>query len=162
MLKELLGLGLDVKDLNYYQMIFRAMIVFFIALVYIRIAGMRTFGKNTAIDVIIGLILGSVLSRAINGSAPFGPTLAASLTLVLMHRLLAFVTYKSHKLGSILKGEPSLLVLDGEIQWDNMRANSITEHDLMEGIRKQAEINNLSQVKEAYFERTGEISVIKK
>jgi uncharacterized membrane protein YcaP (DUF421 family) len=160
--KYLLGLGLEGKELDYLQIAVRTTVVFIIALVYIRISGMRTIGKNTALDVITGLILGSVLSRAINGSAPFGTTMLASLVLVLLHRLLAFITYKSHAIGKLIKGDSILVVRDGKILWDNMKKEHISEHDLMEGIRKNANINDLEQVKEAYFERSGMVTVIMK
>src|SRR3954467_15198928 len=45
------------------------------------------FSRATAFDVILGIMLGSMVSRAIAGTAPFLPTLAASSTLLAVHWL---------------------------------------------------------------------------
>jgi hypothetical protein len=52
------------------------------------------------------VILASVLSRAINGSAAFFPTLGGGLILVLSHRLLSLMAYYSHWFGSLIKAGP--------------------------------------------------------
>ncbi len=47
---ELFGEG---KDLNALQMSCRTVVMFIIALAFFRIAGIKTFGKNSAFDNII-------------------------------------------------------------------------------------------------------------
>jgi uncharacterized membrane protein YcaP (DUF421 family) len=63
--------------------------IYIAALLMIRIGEKRFLSKNTVFDVILGIILGSVLSRAINHSAPILPTIGASLMLVALHWRLA-------------------------------------------------------------------------
>ena len=48
------------KDLNSLQMVCRAVGCFFITLALIRIAGIRTFGRRTAFDNVITIMLGSI------------------------------------------------------------------------------------------------------
>ncbi len=45
--------------------------MFAAALVMVRSGDKRFFARKSAFDVILGFMLASVLSRAINGSAPF-------------------------------------------------------------------------------------------
>jgi uncharacterized membrane protein YcaP (DUF421 family) len=63
---QILGVGSD--SLNWYQVALRALIVYIAALIMVRVGEKRFLGKNTAFDVIIGIILGSVVSRAINST----------------------------------------------------------------------------------------------
>jgi uncharacterized membrane protein YcaP (DUF421 family) len=161
-LSWLIGLGLENKDINALQMSLRAVIVFFVAIVMLRIGNKRFMGKNTALDVMLGIVFGSTVSRAITGNAPFFPTLAASLVLILLHWTLAAIAFRSKGIGHAVKGRNRLLVRDGEIQWDEMRKGHITEDDLKEAMRNQGKQPEIKEVKAAHLERNGDISIITK
>jgi uncharacterized membrane protein YcaP (DUF421 family) len=148
--------------LLWYQMGFRAFLVSFIALVLVRLTGMRVFGEKSAFDVVVGIMLGAVLSRAIYGGTPFWPTLFAAFVVVLFHRLLSYLSFHHHKIGILIKGNKHHLVKNGELDWANMRRCQITEHDIMEGLREKTHLDDLSKVSEAFFERNGQISFVLK
>jgi uncharacterized membrane protein YcaP (DUF421 family) len=156
----LLGLELDNKDINFWQMSLRAVIVFILAIIMLRIGHKRFMGRNTALDVMLGIVFGSIVSRAITGNAPFFPALAASLTLVLMHWFLSFIAFHWSVFGKAVKGKRSLLIKDGEIQWEEMKKSHITEDDLNEALRINGNEPDFKQVKLAHLERNGDISVI--
>ncbi len=158
----LFGLEAEPKDLTFWQMGARAVVIYLAALVIVRLGDKRFLGQNSAFDVILAIMLGSVLSRAINGSAPFLETIAGSAVLVLLHWLLAVAAFRWHWLGSLVKGTPRLLIRDGTVQADAMRASHIGEHDLREGLRLQGNVNDPLQVHQAYLERNGKISVLPK
>ncbi|HEX2750279.1 MAG TPA: hypothetical protein VHM91_19895 [Verrucomicrobiales bacterium] len=66
------GLGLNSATLSPAQMAARAALAFVFSLVFIRVAGIRTLGKQSAFDALTALILGSVIGRAIvDGSQPY-------------------------------------------------------------------------------------------
>ena len=159
LLHTLFGEG---KDLDSLQMICRAIVAFFLTLVLIRIAGIRTFGKKTAFDNVIVIMLGSIFSRVVVGASPFIPTTLACLAFVLVHRLLAWISLYNETLGRWIKGEPSTLYADGKRNEKNMRNAVISEKDLHESIRHQLHEDSLEQVKAIIQERNGEISIIKK
>lgn len=159
-LDRALGLGLENKDINVGQMSLRAVVVFVLAIVMIRIGNKRFMGKNAALDVLLGIVFGSMVSRAITGNAPFLPTLVASLVLVLMHWVLSAIAYRSQWFGTLVKGNDSVLVRDGEIQREAMKKAHITEHDLRESLRTSGKQPDVSQVASAHLERNGDISVI--
>jgi uncharacterized membrane protein YcaP (DUF421 family) len=138
----------------------RAIAVFFYLLLLIRLGKQRLFGKQTSFDVVLSIILGSILSRTVTGNARLLPTMAASAVLVGLHRLLATLAWRSHRFGALVKGREIRLVEDGRILWDAMRRQGITEHDLFEAVRARAQTDDLSRVKGAYLERSGQISVI--
>ncbi|GAB2696604.1 DUF421 domain-containing protein [Mucilaginibacter koreensis] len=150
------------KDLSVSQMCCRAFVVYFIALVLIRIAGRRTFGKKSAFDNSIALILGAVLSRAVVGASAFVPTVSCCFVLVGLHRLLAWLSTKSDIVRQYIKGENLLLFQNDEILHDNLRQAIMSEKDLMSDVRTKGSIDNLAAVKEIHMEPSGEVSVIKK
>ena len=159
--QALLGLGIEPKDLTSLQVSIRGIIVFAATLVMVRISSKRSLAEKTAFDAALIIIIASVLSRAINGSAPFVPTLVVGFVLVFLHRLLALGAYASHTIGILVKGKPVVIVENGRIDQRNMRANQITEHDLQEDMRLDAEIDDVNKIKVARVERSGDISFIK-
>ena len=159
-LDQLLGLGLETKNINVGQMSMRALVVFVLAIAMIRIGNKRFMGKNAALDVFLGIVFGSMVSRAITGNAPFLPTLVASLVLVLLHWVTSAIAFRAHWFGTLVKGHDSTLVRDGEIQWDTMRKAHLTERDLQESIRNSGEQPDVSKVESAHLERNGDVSVI--
>jgi uncharacterized membrane protein YcaP (DUF421 family) len=157
----LLGLGTEPKELTFLQVSLRGIIVFIVTLVMVRISSKRSLTEKTAFDAALIIIIASVLARAINGSAPFFPTLGIGFVLVLLHRLLGVAAYYSHGFGILIKGKAAVLVENGRLQRRNMRLNQISEHDLEEDMRLDAATEDLSKIKIARIERNGDISFIK-
>ncbi|WP_207539547.1 DUF421 domain-containing protein [Sabulicella rubraurantiaca] len=155
----LLGLERDIKDVSSGQMALRAILIYGLALVLIRVASKRFLSQATAFDVIVAIMLGSILSRAINGSAPFLPTVLAAAALVALHWVLASLAVHT-SIGTIFKGEPQLLIKDGEVQEEAMRRARITSADLDQALRINAKHTDRSKIRRAYLERNGSISVI--
>jgi uncharacterized membrane protein YcaP (DUF421 family) len=156
---DLLGLKLEPHELGYGQIVLRALIVFVVALVVVRLGAKRFLGRKTAFDFILAFILGSMLSRAINGSAPFLQTLVAGLAVVLFHRFLAWLSFRYHAFGRLVKGTDDVVIEKGELQHDAMRRNYFTERDLMEDLRLKSH-ETPAEVKSARIERSGDLSVI--
>ena len=144
------------------QMAARAFIMFFIALILIRISGMRSFGSKSAFDNIIVIMLGAILSRAVVGASPFIATVSGAITLCVIHRVLAILSTRFHFLSDLLKGKDIILYKDGNIQKANMLRADITNGDLEEGIRLAANVNSFENVAEVRMERSGQISVVKR
>jgi len=155
-----LGLSLEARDLGAGHMSLRAFVVFIAAILIIRFGDERFMGKSTALDVMLGIVFGSVVSRAITGNAPFFPTLVASIVLVAMHWSISAVAFRNRRFGGIVKGITHLLVNEGQIDWDQMRKTHISENDLKEALRQHGHIDDLSAIRFAYLERNGGISVI--
>jgi uncharacterized membrane protein YcaP (DUF421 family) len=158
----LLGLGVEPKDLTFFQISLRGIIVFVATLIMVRLGHKRSLARKTAFDAVLIVILASVLSRAINGSSAFFATLGGGLVIVALHRLFASAAYHWHWFGFLIKGSPELIVRDGEMLRDVMRRNHVSVHDLEEDLRLDARMEDVSKVRVARVERSGDISFIKK
>jgi uncharacterized membrane protein YcaP (DUF421 family) len=159
-LEALLGLGRDAGDIEAGQMALRAVLVYAFTLALVRLGSRRFLGKATAFDVILGIMIGSVMSRGINGSAGLVPTLAAGTVLVALHGLFAMLAFRTRWFGDYVKGSPVLLVEDGRVRPEGMREASLTEADLAEALRLQGKEPDPSRIRRAYLERNGSISVV--
>jgi uncharacterized membrane protein YcaP (DUF421 family) len=155
-------LGLYLPELEPLHMATRAFVLFFAALILLRIAGLRTLGKQSSFDTLTTFMLAGVLGRAIIVQQSFIGSLLAALVLVLLHRFIAFICFRSKGIGRILKGENIILLKDGERSLKNLRRTHITDEDLIEAIRKEINDNSYKNVAEIHLERSGYISIIKK
>jgi uncharacterized membrane protein YcaP (DUF421 family) len=133
------------KDLTLAQECARAVLIFFYGLVMLRLSGRRTFAQMSAIDLVISIIVGSNLSRAITGGIPFWPTLASVAVLVSLHLMLAYAVARSPALARWVEGSPVVLARDGAIQEDARLASKISLNDLNESLREKG-IDGLAEI----------------
>ena len=87
------------KDLTLTQESARAVLIFFYGLIMLRLSGRRTFAQMSAVDLVISIIVGSNLSRAMTGGVPFWGTLASVAVLVALHLMLAHAVARSWSLA---------------------------------------------------------------
>jgi len=157
----LLGPDGKATELTLLHVSIRAVLIFIVGLALVRIGDRRSLSEKTAFDAIFIVLIGSVLSRAINGTGPFFTTVAAGVVLMVVHRVCAFGACKSHAFGRLIKGRPVTLVRNGEIDRAQMRRALVSEHDLEEDLRLGAKTDDISAIRLARLERSGDISFIK-
>jgi uncharacterized membrane protein YcaP (DUF421 family) len=157
----LLGLGAEPKDLTFTQISLRGMIIFLITLVMVRLSSKRSLAEKTAFDAVLLVILASILSRAINGTAGFFTSIGGGFVLVFLHRFFSWIACRSHGFGKLIKGCPDVIVENGKPLLDMMRRNLISQHDLEEDLRLDAKVEDISKIRTARVERSGDISFIK-
>ncbi len=154
-------IGQKGADIAWWQMTVRGVLVFLFGLAVLRIAGRRVFNKGAPIDIILAVLIGSNLSRALTGNAPFAATLAATAGLVLVYWVIMRIAFHFKPIGWLVKGRPTRLVQDGKIDWQVMRRHGFSEGDLAEALRSKG-IAQVQEVMTAYMERDGSISVVRK
>ena len=106
----LLTLFGDGPDLTPLQMSARALAVFVVALLLLRLAGRRALGQRSPFDVCIIVLLGAVLSRAVVGASPFLATISAAAVLVVLHRLVAWWGVRSPMFERLVTGHERVLI----------------------------------------------------
>jgi uncharacterized membrane protein YcaP (DUF421 family) len=135
-------------------------VVFVAALLMLRLAHKRFFAQRNPLDALLALIIASTLSRAINGSAAFFPTLVAGFGLVLLHRALTWAAARVPAVGGFVKGAPVVLIEKGRVNAAALRRHSLSPDDLREDLRLNG-VERPEDVRDATLERNGEVSVIK-
>lgn len=150
------------KDLNALQMSCRGIVIFFVALILIRVSGRRSFGVRSPLDNIITISLGAIMSRAVVGASDFVPVIVCCFVIVLLHRLVGMLIAHYKDFGRFIEGEKILLYDKGEFLGHNMKKALVCREDLMQGVRKSALTEDMDQIDKVYMERNGDISAIRK
>jgi uncharacterized membrane protein YcaP (DUF421 family) len=148
------------SHLVWWQECNRAFVVFVYGLLMVRLAGRRVFGKWSALDIVVSIIVGSILGRALTGGAPLFGTLAAATLLIALHWVLAKLTAHSSRFADWIEGTPVRLVPNGAVLSDNLRREAISERDLHEALRENG-LEDPAQAREARLEPSGKITVLK-
>jgi uncharacterized membrane protein YcaP (DUF421 family) len=159
-LNTLLGLGREATALTFLQISLRGIIVFIATLVIVRCGDRRFLSQKTAFDAVLGFILASMLARAVNGTAAFFPTLAGGFVVVMLHRVLAYWSRRSHTFGYFIKGRSDVLIREGKLDEQLTTRNRLSMQDVLEDLRLHGNVRDIADVSIAVFERNGQISVV--
>ncbi len=143
------------------QVAARAAVIYVAGVAIIRVGKSRLLSRATPLDVILGFILGSLLSRGITGHSSISDTIVASAVLVAVHWGFTGIAFRWPWFESLTKGHAYVLVDRGKLRTANMRQSHVTPEDLSEAMRLQG-IGTLEEVDCAYKERNGEVSVIRR
>ncbi len=149
-------------DVSLWEFVARAALVYFAIMVLVRISGKRTVGEFTPFDLVVVILIGESTQGALTGGdeSVIG-ALIVSATLIAMNYTVGFITARSKLADRIVEGEAVLLVRDGRVLSDALKRNNVPESDLDEALRAEG-VAERSEVRRAFLETDGTISVIKK
>jgi uncharacterized membrane protein YcaP (DUF421 family) len=152
-------IGREADTIAWWQMLIRTVLIFAYALALYRILPRRAFGGSAAVDIVLTVIISSNLSRALTGNAPLVETMMATTLMGVLHYLLAVAARHSNRFSWLIKGRALLIIQDGELVEDALRAAQIGDRDVMENLRLKG-ISEVQAVREGRVERNGEFSVL--
>jgi uncharacterized membrane protein YcaP (DUF421 family) len=150
------------KELNTLQMCTRGIVIFFIALLLIRLSGRRSFGLRTPLDNIISILLGAILSRAVTGASPFVPVISVCFLIVLLHRFFTSALLKNKKVREFCEGKKILLFENGVFIQHNLTHALVSKEDILQAMRISLLSEDFVKIEKIYMERNGKISIVKK
>jgi uncharacterized membrane protein YcaP (DUF421 family) len=150
------------SDLDPITVIPRTAIVFLAAVLYVRWAKKRFIAQASAIDLVMAVVFGSLLSRAVNGGATLLSSLSAGFTLVALHRVVMHFSARWPWLFDLVKGHKEVIVENGRFVRPVMLRHDVTEEDVRQEMRTRALTDNLDEIELGILERSGKISIIKK
>ncbi|MGI5922005.1 MAG: DUF421 domain-containing protein [Syntrophomonadaceae bacterium] len=138
----------------------RAVGMYFLALLMIRLLGKRALGELGPFDFVVMTGVGhTVVSIALDKSIPFYEGIVILGTLALLEYLVGYVSLKNQRLSNIITGKPIVLIDEGKILKNNLAREKFNVDDLMQELRKKG-IRDLSEVHKGILEPCGGFSVI--
>jgi uncharacterized membrane protein YcaP (DUF421 family) len=142
------------------EKVIRAVAVYALLLVAIRVFGRRELGQLTAFDLIVLLTLSNVLQNAMIGddNSLVGGVIGA-VALLVANWILAVAVFRNRRVEQVVVGRPTILIRDGEIQQDALNSEKLSHQDLMSAVRREG-IERPEDVRLAISEPNGMISVI--
>ena len=145
------------------NVVIRAMVIYFILLVLMRLSGKRSFSQLTTFDFVLLLIIGETSQQALTGE-DYSITNAFLIvvTLLALDIGLSIVKQKAPQAEKWLDGLPLVIIDDGKLLKSRMEMARVAEDDILAKARETQGIERLDQIKYAVLERTGGISIIPK
>jgi uncharacterized membrane protein YcaP (DUF421 family) len=148
-------------SITWQQECARAVVIFAYGLAAIRLAGRRLFGKWAALDIIVSIVIGSNLSRALTGNAPLWGTLAGTSLLLFLHWGLARAATLSPMVSKLFEGGPIVLARNGMPSADTLRSENVSAVDIGEALR-QAGLHEQDEAEIITLEPSGKITILKR
>lgn len=144
------------------EIILRGSVMYLALFILLRLILKRQAGTLGMTDLLLITLLADASQNGMAGaykSLPDGIVLVA--TIIFWNYALDWLSYKSPRFQQLIEPPPLPLIKNGQLLRRNLRRELITEGDLMGQLREQG-ISDISNVKEAYIESDGRVSVIER
>jgi uncharacterized membrane protein YcaP (DUF421 family) len=151
-----------VPELGLLELVLRGTLMYLALFLILRFLGSRQSGKLGTADLLVITLIADATQNALGAeyhSVPEGIVLV--LTIVAWDYAIDKLQYHVPALRPWLEPPPLTLIVDGQMNRKNMRAELITPEELMGQLREQG-IEHVEEVKRACLESNGSLSVIKR
>lgn len=141
---------------------FRAIILYFLIILSIRLMGKRQIGELQPSELVITILLSNIATLPIEDiNIPMLMGVIPIFTLVCLDVLMSWLSLYSRKVRRFFSGTPKIIISDGKVDEAVMRSLRFSVDDLMESLRS-VQVFDISEVQLAIVETTGKISVYQK
>jgi len=127
-----------------------------------RLMGKRQLGQLEPFDLVTALMISELAALPMEDNRmPLISSMIPITTLVVLQIITSIIQLKSEKARTLLNGEPSILIKDGEVDLKELRNQRFNLDDLLEELRLNGYFN-LSDIHYAVLETNGNISIMPK
>ena len=144
------------------ELIVRGTAMYLFLFLLFRVVIRRRVGTVGMADLLVLVIIADASQNAMAGeykTVTEGAILVG--TIIFWNVFIDWVSYRFPALRPWLEPPPLLLVRDGRILYRNLRHELVTEEELRSKLREQG-VDSLAEVRKAYMESDGGVSVIKR
>lgn len=144
------------------EVAFRTIFVFAYTLLLLRWMGKRGMGSLTPFEFAIIVALGSAVGDPMfYDDVPLLHIMLVITIVIVMQRVLAWVTMHNSAVERVLESTPRLLVREGVIHTGNLARERFSREELCEALRVEG-VRHLGEVEQAYLEPSGKLSVLRR
>ena len=144
------------------EVIGRTVVMYVFALALIRLVSKRVVGQLSLIEFLLIIALGSAVGDPMfYADVPLVHCMAVVTVVIFLNRGMLFLVNRSEKIETELEGLPTLLVENGRICVEGLKNALLSEEKLFETLRGRG-IEHLGQVRWAYLEQGGELTVFRR
>jgi hypothetical protein len=137
------------------EVVFRAAVIYFFLWFITRVVGKRELGQMSAFELVLLVTMGDLIQQGVTQEdySVTGAMLAVG-TFALLMMSFAYLSWRFPRARPAFEGMPVVLVHDGVMQRDLMRAERLPDTELLEAMREQG-IDDLSEVRVGILEPDG-------
>lgn len=141
---------------------FRAIILYIIVLIVMRLMGKREIGQLQPFELAISIMIADLASIPMTEiGIPISNGIIPILGLLLMHLIISIINMKSIRARGVICGKPSILIYRGKINEKALKKERFTINELEERLRGN-NVVSLGDVEYAILETSGQVTVIQK
>lgn len=145
------------------ESVLRGLATYLFVWLIFRVAGKRSLAQITTFDAVLLLIISETTQAAlIDNDNSFTNSVLLILTILGVDVLLSEVKQRFPRLERAMDGAPLLIFDRGELNEYVMNKERIDEQDILHAAREQQGVPNMSGVRYAVLEPTGQISIVPK
>lgn len=145
-----------------FILVIRTIILYSFLLIIMRLMGKRQLGQLEPFDLVTALMISELAALPMEDNRmPLISSMIPITTLVILQIITSIIQLKSEKARTLLNGEPSILIKDGEVDLNELRNQRFNLDDLLEELRLNGYFN-LSDIHYAILETNGNISIMPK
>ena len=138
---------------------FRAVILYTVSVAAVRLMGKRQIGQLQPYELVLAILIADLAAGPMSGAeTPLAYGLVPIAALVIMHSAASLLGMKSPPFRRLLNGTARVLILNGSIQYDELKRVCMTVSDLLEAVRANG-VMNIHEVGTAVLETNGTLSV---
>ena len=138
---------------------FRTILLYLVLIFSIRLMGKRQIGQMEASEFVVTMLVANLASIPMQDSAiPLLSGLVPILVVLGMELVMSCLILKSVKFRKLLCGKPVILIDNGKILYDNLKATRVTMDELT-GHLRQKDVLDIRTVQFAILETDGSLSV---
>lgn len=128
----------------------------------LRLSGKRTLAKMNAFDLIVTVALGSTLATILlSEDVALAEGVTAFITLIGLQYFIAWLSIRSNGFQSLIKSEPRMLLFEGKFLGSTMRAERVTQEEVIAAIRAQG-IPRIEDVTAVVLETDGTFTTLRR
>lgn len=143
------------------ELIFRGAFLFILFMVLFRILPRRTGGELGPMDLVFLFLITEAASHSLGDFTSLTDGTVQILTFMALNYATSKLSFLFPAFERMTEHEPLPIIKDGKAIPANLRKESITADELIGGLRLNG-IDDITQVKVAYVESDGKLSVVKK
>lgn len=149
----------ELPEVFIFEVIFRSTVMFIILLLTLKLAGKRGVKQLSIFETVIIIALGSAAGDPMfYEDVGIVPAIVVFTVIIILYRSVTWLTGKSKKFEEFIEGKTECLINDGKFSISSFRKETLAQDEFFSELRIKS-IEHLGQVKHAFIETSGEISV---
>lgn len=138
---------------------FKTTILYLIISISYRIMGKKEIGELNIVDFIVTILMAEIAALSIEEkNLSIFYTVIPILTLIIIQKLISYISLKSSKIRNIVDGKPSVIINKGKIVFSEMTKLKYSLDDLLSQLREKG-IESIEKVDYAVLENNGTLSI---
>lgn len=142
-----------------FEVIFRSVVMFTVLLLTLKFAGKRGVKQLSVFETVIIIALGSAAGDPMfYEDVGIIPAITVFSVIIILYRFVTWLIGRSKRFEEFIEGKTECLITEGKFGITAFKKESLAQDEFFTELRLNS-VEHLGQVKKAYLETTGEVSI---